>query len=350
MIELPGGEGPVSIEKLVEATKALLEAGETGLTKEQLANRIELSDRRTQDAITILNNQDAVIDSVKTPGARTIRYVMRTPPEWMIHVTSDLQFSAGVAAKLMRKLCGPEMAIPLEYLRDEAYGTMTTQARQEYDRLMARTQIVEGIPFGRTFMAPPGEPSKSILQGVIKLFSKELPAQVHIDYQDPFTGEVRVLLVSPGCLVLDYHAKVLFLLGLDRAREVPMLIALSNIKGLHPAQGLAANFIQHQADMEEIIREAIQGSLSLVDDVPHGWAVVQIRVRDEDARDHLLFGFSNPPGLRVQNDIIEFAVRDLEDVIQWAAREGGLGIKLLGPQELLDRFAGHLRRLRAMLD
>ena len=348
MISLPETGGTISIDKLVRAVKALLEAGETGLTKNQLADSMGASARRAQDAITILNGQDAVIDSVQTPGSRNLRYVLRNTPEWMIHVTRNLQYSAGLAAILMRKVCGPGMALPLDNMRDEAYETMTVRERQEYDRLMARTQLMDGISFGWD-LPPSQEAPEQLFHAVLDLFSSNHMPQVRIQYQDPFTGEGSDLLISPWWLVTDIRARETFILGEERGRGVPMLLALSHIRNLELRGDLNRDFAPPPADMEALIPRAIQGSLSLHGLIPQGWIRVRLGVQSEEAHRLVTRNFRQQPGFNTHHDVIEFSVPDLEETVSWAIRTGCPEIKLLNPPELLEQFDTQLRRLRAML-
>ena len=348
MFTLPETGGTVSVDKLLRAVKALLEAGERGLTKSQLADCMGASARRAQDAVTILNGQDAVIDSVQTPGRRTLRYILRTTPDWMVHVSRNLQYSAGVAAILMRKVCGPDMALPLDNLRDEAYETMTTRERQEYDRLMARTQLVESLAFGWQ-LPPPQNPPDRLLQAVLDLFSRDHMPQVRIKYQDPFTGEVSNLLISPWWLVTDIRARETFLLGEDKGRNVPMLLALSHIRNLEPREDLTRDFAPPPTELERLIPQAIQGSLSLHGLVPRGWIQVRLGVRGHEARSLVMGKFGYQAGITADHDFIEFLVPDLEETLSWAIRTGCPEITLLHPPELRELFDTHLRRLWAML-
>ena len=349
MISLPETGGTISIDKLVRAVKALLEAGESGLTKNKLAESMGASARRAQDAITILNGQDAVIDSVQTPGSRNLRYVLRNTPEWMIHVTRNLQYSAGLAAILMRKVCGPGMALPLDNMRDEAYETMTVRERQEYDRLMARTQLMDGISFGWDLLASQ-EPPEQIFHAVLDLFSANHMPQVRIQYQDPFTGEGSDLLISPWWLVTDIRARETFLLGEEKGRGVPMLLALSHIHNLELRGDLTRDFAPPPTDMEVLIPRAIQGSLTLHGLIPQGWIRVRLGVHSEEAHRLVSRKFRQQPEFNQHHDIIEFSVPDLEETVNWAIRTGCPEVKLLNPPELLERFDTQLRRLQAMLD
>ena len=349
MFTLPETSGTVSVDKLLRAVKALLEAGERGLTKRQLAESMGIVPRRAQDAVTILNGQDAVIDSVQTPGRRTLRYVLRNTPDWMVHVSRNFQYSTGLAAILMRKVCGPDMALPLDNLRDEAYETMTSRERQEFDRLMARTQLVESLPFGWQLQSPL-DPPERLLQAVLDLFSRDHLPQVRIQYQDPFTGEGSDLLISPWWLVTDIRARETFLLGEDKGRNVPMLLALSHVRSLEIREDLARDFAPPPAQPELLIPQAIQGSLSLHGLVPRGWVQVRLGVRGHEARSLVMEKFGHQAGINPDHDVIEFLVPDLEETLSWAIGIGCPEITLLHPPELRELFDIHLLRLRAMLD
>ena len=348
MISLPVTGGSVSIDKLQKATKALLQAGEKGLTKKDLAKAMEASEKRAQEAISLLMGQDAVIDRVTHPGERTIRFILRNPPDWMIHVTRDLQFSAGLAASLMRTLCGAALAAPLETLHNDALGTMTPRERKDYDFLMARTELMDGINFGKA-MPPPEEPLRFIQQAILDLFSQDYLHLVQIQYLDPFTGDSSDLLISPWKLLLDHRAKAMFLLGLDTNREVPILLALSCIKDLKVSKDMAGAFPQPPGEMEEVLDAAIHGTLSLNGLVPNDENLVRLGWCSNEAQHLLTNAFRNRPGFRQRGGSIEFAALDLEEIVRWAITNGTSEIQLLHPPELVDRFGAHLHRLRAML-
>ncbi len=220
----PESKGLVNAERLREVVAFLHEAGERGLTKEQLSDHMGGVSPRTVDrALDLLEAQGAALERSRVGRPPVLRFVLRKGPKWDESVTPHARLGLEVALKSIEGPAAEVWASQLEAIARLVDDHLTTRDRELFEQLKARavvrSTVEDALPF---------DPA-TLEQVLMALAGKPLPYQLDLEYHAIFSKQNAARTVIPHALVHDIFSGGAFLLAWDMGSKGPRHFRLSRI-------------------------------------------------------------------------------------------------------------------------
>ena len=245
--QLPSvARGQVDPEVQRRILELLHEAGEAGLTKARLAERMDLSERQITRCFQALTEAGAEIERIAKGG---VRFVLRKGPAWDRHIPPEARLALDVALQLVECPGGELWTGPLLALRDLVDGSLGKgdQARLGHLRahVSAHGTVTDALPVER-----------AILTAILQALSQEPTAELELDYRD-MHGKASTRAVAPYSLSHDAFSGAIYLLGWDGKRDRPLHYRLNRIEAARLTGRRA--ILTHRATLERIRKYRIAG-------------------------------------------------------------------------------------------
>ena len=241
-------QGLVDRERLREALGLLREAGDQGLTRQELGRRLgDVSLRTVDRAIRLLEDQGGRIERVREGRSAVIHFVLEKGPAWDEHVTPDARLALRLAGLVLAQSGTQLWEDKLDAIEALAAGRMSTRDRSLFDQLARSVQVHGGTE-------DPVE-SQDILEPILR--GLEGPREIEVEYQAASANKPSPHRVVPYALTHDLFSGGVFLLVWDLRRQAPIHLRLNRISRVRVAPKVSP--IAHPELMARAARYQIGG-------------------------------------------------------------------------------------------
>lgn len=306
---------------------ALADAGETGLTRIQMAKLFAGQLRAVERALHALQANGALITSAFPPdGSREKRFVLTRPPTgdpWPLPVEAHLTLR--VAEESMRRTGGAGWMNlhPLHTLAsDQGLGP---KAAQRLARAMERTAV-------RGTASRSDGLSDAVLSALVQALSEPIAPRMELTYRAAGCTADRIHEIIPHAVIQDAVAGGPYLIAWATAQQRPTIYRVSRM--------LTARRVGHGGlsdDVRKVLARLTQHQVG-------AWATagepMRIRVRVTGARwaQHFLNSTPDLPEVAVEPDpdqpegvIVTFMATALEGATRWILQLGSAAVVLEPP-------------------
>lgn len=229
----PEGPARISRERQMAILKALQDAGEQGLTKDELGKAVGGSThgsgaaKAVERALQALRDAGAVIleDQDHKGDRKRKRFVLDRPPKWQVALTREARLALAVAELAMDQT-GAELWVEhlraLEKVFKEAMGPAGGEAVRQ---CLARIQVRGTAGRGR-------QARQDVFRALVKVLSESQPKGLDLQYRHSGEAEATAVAVIPHALSFDAFAGGTYLLGWDLKQNRPWNFRVSRIESL----------------------------------------------------------------------------------------------------------------------
>jgi hypothetical protein len=329
--------GAIKIQNLVEAVAAFMAAGERGLDRAQLAEKLGDASHKTADrAREALARQGAIFHELPPNASRRTPFVMDQGPTWAVPVNSAIRLSFSASLDLLSR-CGAtvlaEQLLPIYKMAEDSMADRGPAGSMHDPKAFS----VQG-----GFNADPTEAEAEAYESLVEVFGRPVRPQVNLR----LVGSTQDLLVHPHALILDTPSSELYFLGLKAASEPELTFhRLSELELVSPLDRPSILPRRDPESWEELLDRAktyqMKGQISL--DEPF---IVQLRISDPQLRrrwveappdlpDFDLEGQSVVPNL-FQNEAPVFKANQVDAVAEWVLSFGGK-VEAVHPPALVQK-------------
>jgi hypothetical protein len=202
--------GAIKIQNLVEAVAAFTAAGERGLDRAQLAEKLGKASHKTADrAREALARQGAIFHELPPNANRRTPYVMDQGPTWAVPVNSAIRLSFSAALDLLSRSGATVLAEQLLPIYKMAEDSMANQGQA------GSSHGLEALSVQGGFNADPTKAEVEACQKLLEAFGKPVRPLVSLR----LVGSAQNLVVHPQALILDSDSSELYFLGLKAGGE-----------------------------------------------------------------------------------------------------------------------------------
>jgi predicted DNA-binding transcriptional regulator YafY len=230
MAKRPVSNGPnsnheVNADRQRLAVKLLREAGESGLTRENLAKDLNCSTRQVDRTMLVLSAAGAVLDKQRyaRDGVSLVRIVLKKGPEWDEFITPRAMTALRIAMMALEQV-GTE--VWAEHL--EAFERLTGPQLSTRDRIIFNS-LVHRVRMNGTVNDPMILDPDVLAAVLTALGAPGGPLQLELTYTPPGRA-TWTRAVCPYCLTHDAFSGGAFLLVWDQAKHRAVHLRLNRIK------------------------------------------------------------------------------------------------------------------------
>jgi len=223
----PQSERLVALEKLQLCVQALREAGDKGLTKQQLAEALGYTSTRQADrAIDLLEKEGARLERTRVAGFQ--RITLLKGPRWDESLTPEARMALRVALATLDQGGSSVWADHLQTFKTLAENRLTSRDRAVFDALRTKVLVHGSVQGG-----PDGEPVSPAMVDLLTILAEPVLAKsVVVTYHSASTGREKDYPVVPYLLTHDVFSGGAFLLVWDLGRKQPIQLRLSRIRAV----------------------------------------------------------------------------------------------------------------------
>ena len=221
--------GLVKVERLQEVLDALRDAGTKGLTKAQLASKLEVSDRTVARSLDLLVEQGAKITEQRVRNGVKV-WALESGPRWDERVSPEARLALQVALLALAGGGTEVWTQHLKGLQDLMDERLSHADRLAFQRMKAR-MAVHGAG------EDPVPMDEGVLREVLKALSSEHVLGLELSYQAASTRKLETREVVPHSLSHDLFGGGAFLLAWDLKRQAVRqfrLVRIEEAKALGP--------------------------------------------------------------------------------------------------------------------
>lgn len=273
---------------LQSVLRALREAGESGTTRTELAERLEISLRTLDRHLQHLKDDGAIIECLRENRTTSMRMVLREPPAWEMIANKDEELALELALDLLHGVGAQNWAEQLSGLTRFCYQESAARKKRAFERFKSRI-ILRAPSIGA--LAPKSEVLRAILEslktegGVRELEFKYLSARRRLEQRT----------VIPYALCYDATYRGAYLLAWDSQFQRPNFFRVSRIQ-----EARAGGFTSLAPKAEETLTKALDYNIGgRFEDVPP--FTVKVRIYGE----RWFQGFFDAPPTLPEFDIRE---------------------------------------------
>jgi len=240
-------EGLVRRENLLETLAILREAGEAGITRAALSQRLGTSMRTVDRAVALLESQGARLERFRSGTPMVQHLVLRKGPAWDEHVTPAARLAlrlAGISLSQSGTLLWQEK---LDMLEELAAERMSHRDRRLFERLVSALRVQGGVD-------DPIENS-DLLEPLLRAL--EEGREIEVDYQSVGAAGPSSRTVVPYAMTHDLFSGGCFLLVWDLKRRAPIHLRLNRVAAIRV--GARPGVIPDAGLMERMARYQIGG-------------------------------------------------------------------------------------------
>jgi predicted DNA-binding transcriptional regulator YafY len=222
----------VSSDRQRLAVEALREAGEAGLTREELMAALAVTSTRTVDrAIALLGRQGARIGQRWSAAPRRLHWVLEKGPAWDENLSAHARVALKVALATLDQGGSAVWADHLKAFEQVADLHLTSRDRAVFEALRSKVKVHGSVHGGRMAEGP-----ASTLLGILQVLGEPVHTRaVLLRYASASSAEVKDFAVVPYLLTHDVFSGGAFLLAWHLERRMPLHLRLSRIRKV--AQG-----------------------------------------------------------------------------------------------------------------
>ncbi|MGA2080469.1 MAG: WYL domain-containing protein [Holophaga sp.] len=240
-------EGLVRRENLLETLATLREAGEAGITRMALMQKLGTCMRTVDRALALLEQQGARLDRVKCGQPLVQHLVLRRGPGWDEHVTPSARLAlrlAGISLSQSGTMLWQEK---LDTLEELAADRMSHKDRRMFEHLVSLLRVQGGVD-------DPIE-TPNLLEPLLRAL--EEGREIEVDYQAVGAPEPSTRTVVPYAMTHDLFSGGCFLLVWDLKRKAPIHLRLNRIGAIKV--GARPGLIPDKPLMDRMVRYQIGG-------------------------------------------------------------------------------------------
>ena len=223
----PESDRLVAPDLLRLAVQLLREAGDKGLTREQLVEEMQVTSTRTVDrAITLLRDQGATITRVWDTVPRRLRLVLAKGPKWDETLSAHARLALKVALATLDQGGSNVWADHLKAFEQLAEQHLSSQDRKIFEGLRAKVIVHGSVKGGRT-----SDSSSGTLVTLLQVLGEPVYTKaVQLTYASASTNREKDYQVVPYLLTHDVFSGGAFLLAWDADSKMPRHFRLSRIR------------------------------------------------------------------------------------------------------------------------
>jgi predicted DNA-binding transcriptional regulator YafY len=321
-------------ERLQGVLRALLEAGETGTTRADLAVGLEISERTVDRHLRRLRADGAVIEGQREGRTTSMRLVLRDSPKWERFASGDEEMALEMAVQLLHGVGAQTWAEQLagltRFCRQDA-GIRNNRALARFkSKIILRAPSVDAVA-----------PKRDVLRVIMEALRTDGISARELDFRylsaKKREEERRVI---PYSLCYDATYRGAFLLAWDSQFQRPNFFRVSRI--LSATTGGRASL---EPRAEETLQRALEYNVGgLFQDVPP--FVIKVRIFGE----RWFQGLCDAPPTLPDFDItasrrqdgagdriatVTFKATELEGPCRWVLQFGS-NAEVLAPESLRD--------------
>lgn len=330
---------PVSVDPTLvrKGLRLLRNAGETGLSKEDLANGLgdgePVSNKTVERFLKSLRDDGAVISDDVRDRERRKRFVLEKGPKWDEHVTAEARLAFELACMILNQsgtLLWQEKVDTIQKLLADENRT-TQRDRELFEQLKKSVRVFGGVE-------DPKE-SSEILEPLLKALRNN--HVVKVSYQAAGKAEPISMEVFPRALTHDLFSGGAYLLVWDPAHHIPKQLRLNRIDGVTHLRRRGA--VTHPEMMERALDYQIGSWVS--GDEPFE---VKVRIRGRhwvqalDDAPPALPEFEAQPSKDGQTLTATFKANAKQGVLRWVLQFGRCA-EVLEPVWLRDEIKNELK-------
>ena len=319
-------EGLVRRENLLETLGALREAGEAGITRLALMQKLGTSMRTVDRALALLENQGARLDRVKSGLPLVQHLVLRKGPAWDEHVTPAARLALRLAGISLTQSGTMLWQEKLDTLEELATDRMSHKDRRMFERLVSVLRVQGGVD-------DPIE-TPDLLEPLLRAL--EEGREIEVDYQAVGAPAASARIVVPYAMTHDLFSGGCFLLVWDLKRKAPIHLRLNRIGAIRV--GTRPGVVPDHDLMERMVRYQIGGWAS-VDELFDVTAVIQGQhwVQAFKEAPPALPDFQAHPHADGHCTTVRFKANHELGALRWLLQFGAAA-KVLGPDWLREKI------------
>ncbi len=333
------GGGLVRPEHLQTVLDAIRDAGDGGISKESLAQRLGGMTHRTVDrAIAHLESQGARFGKERQGSPAVIHFTLVKAPDWDSRITPHARLALEVALMALEGTATELWFDQLEGLRRLADSHLSTRDRDLFRALQAHVSV-RGPADDQMALD-----TRMLTQVLLALGHPEGPRDLELRYKAASTGRTGTRVVVPFTLTHDVFSGGAFLLAWDSAKQEPRQFRLARIEAARalPKRGL----IPDKRPLERARNLQIGGWFSLADPFE-----VQVRVRGTNWTQALLDAPPALPRVEVRREkggtvLLRFWATDFHGPTRYILQLGEAA-EVLAPGSLRTHLATTLKAMAA---
>jgi predicted DNA-binding transcriptional regulator YafY len=332
-------KGLVDEGRLKEALEAFLEAGEKGLSRQDLAGKLRVSLRTADRARELLAEQGARFESRSGGQRAQRRYVLTKGPAWDTRISKEARLALRVAAQALSHGGGHIFAEQLASLETLADKAMTSRDRGLFQNLRNNVRVMGGVA------DDPTEEQTRILESILMAFSHRVVRELELEYRRPGRTASAAYRLAPYCLTQDLLSGGTYLLGWDVEHRRVIQLRVSRITEARVTS--RPGVILDPAPLERAARFQMGGWVST--QAPFD---VRIRVRGSNWMQSLEEAQPDFPDFQIEQEkggrsiLVRFKANHLEGPTRWTLQMGGWA-EVLDPPELREAVRTAAKELLA---
>jgi predicted DNA-binding transcriptional regulator YafY len=144
-LSAPDSQGLVDPSRLRMVVTLLREAGPTGLQRDQLARKLEVSLRTVDRALRLLEEQGARLERVRAGRPALLHLVLHKGPTWDEHVSSQARLALRVAGLSLAQSGTLVWQDQMETLEQLASDHMSNRDRRLFEGLKRAVRVQGGV-------------------------------------------------------------------------------------------------------------------------------------------------------------------------------------------------------------
>jgi len=336
--------GEIRPSILEAAAKFFSDAGERGLTRTGLQDRLSCNDKMADRARKVLGYRENGASFAESPhpaNPRIIRFVMKVPPCWYLNVTPRTQQTLALSQMLLEMFGAAPLTAELRKIEQIINSKLPEQPDAESQAIGDRIKVIPA------FDLDPTSNELEILNTLLLSLSPGKPKEIRVSWapggQDRSTRKITVI---PYQLTLDVRAGVICLLGWDPIKACPHFFQLPELREVEFTGGAGSIPELVLSRLHTLTRLQMAGAAGEGPSFQ-----VKLRIRDPRLIWSLQTAQPNFSNWRLAQDrtgacLAEFSANQLDAACRWVLQLGGQA-EVIGPLALRDEVLGHARMILA---
>ncbi len=337
--------GEIRASILEAATKCFSDAGERGLTRKSLQDRLNCSDKMADRARKVLAYPENGARFEETPHSsdpRTLRIVMKVPPCWYLNVTPRTRQTLTLSQGLLEMFGAAPLTEELRKIEQIINSKLPEQPGTEIRAMADRIKVIPA------FDLDPTANEVEILNTLLLALSSGKPKEIRVSWAPGGQAKsVRKTTVIPHQLTLDVRAGVICLLGWDPRAGCSHFFQLPEINSVELTGGAGSIPEAALSRLHTVTRHQMAGAAGEEPSFQ-----VQIRIRDARLIWSLQSAQPNFSSWRLTREVrtgaclVEYSSNQLDAACRWVLQMGG-DAEVIGPEALRDEVLRHARMILA---
>jgi predicted DNA-binding transcriptional regulator YafY len=330
--------------RLEAAAKGFSDAGQRGLTRKGLQDKLSCNDKMADRIRKVLAHPEngARFEEFPDPtDTRVTRFVMKVPPCWYLNVTPRTHQTLALSNELLEMFGAASLTAELRKIDQIVNSEISEQPDSKARALADRIKVIPA------FDLDPTANEVEILDTLLLSLSLGKRKEIRVSWA-PGGQDIpaRTLTVVPYQLTLDVRAGVICLLGWDPRAACARFFQLPEIKGVAFTGGVGTLPEPVLSRLHSVTRLQMAGAAG-----EGPLFQVKLRIRDPRLIWSLQTAQPNFSNWRLAQDrtgacLVEFSANQLDAACRWVLQLGGQA-EVIGPLALRDEVLRHARMILA---